>query len=286
MKYVLVACALTMISVCAFPSIPLTINHQGIVKVNGEPFTGTGQFRFGFVDATGKWLWTNDGTHIGQAAGANPPDSPVPLSCSYGIYNVRLGDTSITGMVAVPSTVFDSDQVKLRVIFDDGTIGPQVLVPDQPVTSAGYAYHARNADLLEGKTAAQVMPSGIITMWSGTIATIPEGWALCDGTNGTPDLRDRFVVGARQDEGGVPKTNVKGTLMQTGGEHEHTLTVNEMPSHTHMAKGYNTGTDNTANIHYHTCGQERLDIETTSAGGSQPHENCPPFYALAFIMKL
>src|SRR5262245_14075787 len=61
-----------------------------------------------------------------------------------------------------------------------------------------------------------LLPSGVIVMWSGTIATIPSGWFLCDGTNGTPDLRDKFVVGATSDAGGVAKSNIEGSLKQTG----------------------------------------------------------------------
>lgn len=66
------------------------------------------------------------------------------------------------------------------------------------------------------------LPTGIIAMWSGTIATIPAGWALCDGTNSTPDLRDKFVIGAKQDDAGVAKTNVTGSLTQSGGAATHT----------------------------------------------------------------
>lgn len=65
------------------------------------------------------------------------------------------------------------------------------------------------------------IPVGVIVMWSGTVATIPSGWALCNGSNGTPDLRDRFIVGARQDNGGVAMTNVTGSLTQTGGAATH-----------------------------------------------------------------
>ena len=41
-----------------------------------------------------------------------------------------------------------------------------------------------------------IIPTGVIVMWSGSIASIPTGWLICDGTNGTPDLRNRFIVGA------------------------------------------------------------------------------------------
>ena len=66
-------------------------------------------------------------------------------------------------------------------------------------------------------------PVGCIILWSGAANKIPEGWALCNGQNGTPDLRNRFVVGA----GGEYQVNA------TGGEKTHTLTANEMPRHSH-----------------------------------------------------
>jgi len=123
----------------------------------------------------------------------------------------------------------------------------------------------------------------VIVMWSGTIATIPTGWALCDGTNGTPDLRDKFVVGARQDDGGVAKTTVKGTLMKTGGEHAHTLTIAEIPPHTHTESGHGHYQNNWSGDDPIGCVQS---TQTGSTGGGNPHENCPPFYSLAYIMKI
>ena len=53
--------------------------------------------------------------------------------------------------------------------------------------------------------------TGMIVMWSGTIANIPTGWALCDGNNSTPNLTDKFIVGAAADDGGIAKTFVEGT---------------------------------------------------------------------------
>lgn len=64
-----------------------------------------------------------------------------------------------------------------------------------------------------------IIPVGGIIMWSGTIATIPANWALCDGTNSTPDLRDKFIVGAKQDDAGAAKSNIRGSL-----EVSHTVT--------------------------------------------------------------
>ena len=65
--------------------------------------------------------------------------------------------------------------------------------------------------------AARIIPVGGVVFWPRPVATIPTGWQLCDGTNGTPDMRDRFPIGARQDDAGVAKTNVTGALTVTGG---------------------------------------------------------------------
>jgi len=116
------------------------------------------------------------------------------------------------------------------------------------------------------------IPSGLIAIWSGTIANIPSGWVLCNGSNGTPDLRDRMVTG-------VGTTYVVG---DTGGEATHTLTIPELPAHTHTYNKYTytgSGWDNGNNF-------EDVLSTTGSTGGGQSHNNMPPYYALAFIMKL
>jgi len=80
-----------------------------------------------------------------------------------------------------------------------------------------------------------LVPSGGIIMWSGSIASIPTGWYLCNGSNGTPDLRDKFIVGAKQDASGVAKTNIEGSLKQSAAPtHLHSQTVHSHGmTHTH-----------------------------------------------------
>ncbi len=91
-------------------------------------------------------------------------------------------------------------------------------------------------------------PPGIIVMWAGTISTIPAGWALCDGTSGTPNLSDKFILGvssSSEDPGA------------TGGAHSYNLTASQLPSHTH------TFTTSTGGSHSHTF--------TTNSSGAHTH---------------
>lgn len=119
--------------------------------------------------------------------------------------------------------------------------------------------------------AKNVFPAGFIAMWSGSVATIPSGWLLCNGSNSTPDLRDKFVIGAKQDDGGVAKTNVTGSLTQTGGEAAHTLTVAELP----------VGTATSGSVINAPAGS---GLTSADAAGDA-HNTLPPYYALCFIMK-
>ena len=152
--------------------------------------------------------------------------------------------------------------------------------------------------------------AGMIMMWSGTIATIPSGWYLCDGTNSTPDLRNKFIIGANADDAGAAKTNVTGSATQSGGSkdaivvsHTHTGSTSSAGEHTHvigsdstsggvdlggwsgpymMASGSKccswTSATQSAGAHTHT-------ITMDSTGSSGTNANLPPYYALAFIMK-
>jgi microcystin-dependent protein len=159
-------------------------------------------------------------------------------------------------------------------------------------------------------------PTGIITVWKGTVATIPTGYHLCDGTNGTPDLRDKFVVGA----GG------SYTPGDTGGSDSKTLTNSELPSHDHtatianngahehfvanvdtaiggqnliatntMADTGNLGTSSSYNLGgsataatiglTSTAGTHNHTIDIDSTGDGLPFDIRPPYYALCYIMK-
>lgn len=193
------------------------------------------------------------------------------------------------------------------------------------------------SQLTTGILAATQLPRGIITMWSGATNAVPSGWALCDGNNDTPNLTDRFIVGAGQSYGvgsvggsitQTPSvwTNAAGTGIQVAGT---AITEAQMPWHTHsgsvgsdasvatqrQTSEMHNGEWLSAN-HFYAQGSwspepARKPLKEFSAslsingtGGSQPHYHGvtdnghahtaaasaidvrPPYYALAFIMKL
>ena len=116
------------------------------------------------------------------------------------------------------------------------------------------------------------LPKGMITAWSGDVA--PDGWALCDGTNGTPNLKDRFILG------GPP-------YGQTGGAWSYQLSVGMLPNHTHQLAIEPTGGWNGSTPQGSDRG-ERTSNNTGNCNGcaSQPYPITPPFYRLAYIIKL
>lgn len=162
--------------------------------------------------------------------------------------------------------------------------------------------------LVDAVAALQSLINNCVLKFRGSIASIPAGWQLCDGTNGTPDLRDKFIVGA----GGAYAVG------ETGGADSVTLTEAQMPAHTHF---FNQNT-NASGEHDHGIRSNHSSTQPTAArngsfgliqdgasaapsstnfggnhahnvqgntdskGSSQAHENRPPYYALAYIAKV
>jgi hypothetical protein len=139
------------------------------------------------------------------------------------------------------------------------------------------------------------IPAGMISLWYGSIGSVPSGWYLCDGSNGTPDLRNRFIVGAGSTY----------SVSQTGGStdaivvsHTHTATVTESPHFHGLISGQNStsGTTTGGYLTDTTAGITATNAKTTSVstgvtvanattGTSGTNANLPPYYALAYIMK-
>ena len=139
-------------------------------------------------------------------------------------------------------------------------------------------------------------PVGAIVLWKGNSGQVPDGWKLCDGSNGTPDLRDRFVVGAGYDS----------RVGNSGGQARYNITIAQLPAHFHLyagddqlvyAKPGNTGYSANDNIEQTTGGYDAVSkyndpvwlsriYRTSSTGSGQSVDNRPPYYALCYIMRV
>lgn len=149
-----------------------------------------------------------------------------------------------------------------------------------------------------------IVPVGGIMMWSGAINTIPTGWSLCDGSNGTPDLSGKFVVGFDSNDGDYDAIGGQGGLKEVVliesqmPQHNHTGSV-YIPPHTHSINGAIkagggstnalTNKDNTGHSTISQTGASpsvNASITTANKGGSEAHENRPPYFTLAYIMYI
>jgi hypothetical protein len=213
-------------------------------------------------------------------------------------------DTELTAIASAISSKADLNSPALT-----GT-------PTAPTASAGTNTTQVATTAFVQTALSAAFTSGMIMMWSGTIATIPTGWVLCNGSNSTPDLRNKFVIGAHTDSAGVAYSTVTGSNTQTGGTKDAIVV-----SHTHTGTtastsltGDITGVSETfgiygsaggiftrqtgyslqgtpASIDVSEAGRAVLDASHThtfttgSTGDSGTNQNLPPYYALAYIMK-
>lgn len=301
MRIVTVILFLVLCIADLWADVPVEITYQGRMREYGQPVTGVRSMRFGIYDAatngSQKWV-SND----------------VNVSVSSGVFTYTLTPTTIDW--------------RGKDYWIETVISGKILSPREKITAQAYALHSQTAEdirkspgqsvnftigndtratltpagefstLLNG-TSYYMVPRGAIIMWSGTIATIPIGWALCDGTNGTPDLQNRFILG-------VPIGQDPGI---TGGTslHAHTIVshTHGMGNHTHAYSGAtgaqiqgpagfcddSGGTYLSGTNHTHSCNGTSNGPSTNTTDGSEQLttsniSNLPPYYTLAFIIKL
>ncbi|MDA7666562.1 formylglycine-generating enzyme family protein [bacterium] len=200
--------------------VPQMISYQGRVAV-GDPqvnFDGTGEFRFALVNANGSTsYWSNDGT----STDGSEPTGAVSLPVTKGLYSVLLG----ANMTPIPSSVFANPDVHLRVWFDDGTNGSQLLTPDQRIAAVGYAM------------VASTVPDGAITsdkLGSGlTLGGTTSGTFSGDGS-GLTNIPASAIVSTVSPAGMVLIPGGEFAMGRQSGDGQS----DELPVHTVMVSAF------------------------------------------------
>jgi microcystin-dependent protein len=254
------------------------------------------------IDGEGPWDGMKMNTYKGLDVRTGNASGAVPST----ILSVRDDGISVKGSVKIGNvTLADAGDGTLRISNGNGYVDVGAknggwghiytdrakFAFDKPLTAVqGSPYQEYATYTSESSKKLQdgnnvLIPTGMIMMWNGQVANIPAGWALCDGGNGTPDLRDRFIVGAGSSYG----------VGDTGGEASHKLIIDEMPRHSHKSatntnviagNGWASGFAGGGSNGIDTGGvTTRFNDLITDQGGSLPHENRPPYYALCYIMK-
>jgi uncharacterized protein YxeA len=148
-----------------------------------------------------------------------------------------------------------------------------------------YSNLTQNADMAVGNLNVignfNLLPRGIIVAWNNSV--VPVGWALCNGTFPTPDLRGRFILGKPENTFNAANLNAD---LKTGGYENITLNINQIPSHNHkywkpQNGAYVGDMDDRRKVYYSTG-----NVNNWSSGEGKAFNNMPPYYVLVYIMKL
>ena len=248
------------------------------------------------------WIWS-DGTNFW---GNDTATGNLTISGNL----VVTGTSTLTGVATLTAQPILSSLTASQAVFTDASKG----LISKAITGTGSVVLSDSATLTgtpiaptaaAGTNTTQIattafalangIPSGAILLWSGSIVSIPSGWLLCNGASGTPDLRDRFVVGAGSSYA-VAATG--GTADAVVVSHTHTaVSTPTDPTHVHYSVGNGAPNGGGAGIamtnpgnspgYATTAASTGITVATsiTAAGVSGTNQNLPPYYALAYIMK-
>ena len=198
---------------------------------------------------------------------------PVPYAAFASNVSRASGDFTVAGKLTASNAVFTgsitADSLSVKKTLNAG-----------PVAATGNATVSGDLKVTGTISGTGTVPIGAIIMWSGSTSNLPDGWVLCNGQNGTPNLSNRFIVGAGS------SYNVGAT----GGENMVTLSENQIPSHSHNTSFKVAGvagavTESKTDFYYTKDGGGSQSKATNPSGGGLAHENRPPYYALAFIQS-
>ncbi|MCE7984156.1 MAG: hypothetical protein DYG89_23525 [Caldilinea sp. CFX5] len=259
---------------------PVTIPYQGrLVDQHGVNLQGKVAMTFALYNTAGggQPLWSESYQEANQ------------VTVAEGLFTVLLGSR-----VALAPNLFSANpELYLGVtINNDAEMQPRVKLGSVPFAAQAWSVAdglittAKLADqaVTQAKLAPDVqlsLPTGAVILWSGNLATLPAGWQLCDGSNSTPDLRNRFVVGA----------GATYPIGATGGVEQVTLTIAHLPAHTHTYSDKFTDGNRDNGSHAWDATFDKnpryvTENKTTGeTGGNQPFDNRPPYYALGYICK-
>ena len=219
--------------------------------------------------------------------------------------------TTLTGSTSdLPGQIYATTQ-SLYVSFTDRNEGVEnwFKVTSDKVNMVTQATATNNTTLATTEFVHNVLPYGSIIMWYGDTTNVPSGWSLCDGSGDTPDLRNRFVVGAGSTYAADSSGGYVSTSTSSAGDHDHTgvssstvLTINQIPSHRHgLASEYGGSTDTASVVGSNNADEGFTNIFFTDyAGSGEGHSHgiassgthvhniptLPPYYALCYIMKV
>lgn len=294
--------------------VPYSFNYQGVLRGGAGERLGDVQkvteFRLYDSATGGTPLWGRTYT--------------VQLDTN-GLFNVGLGDSgaplSNPPLVTTPESLSAVIASRSELFLGLTVTGASEIAPRQQLLSVPFAMMAGDVQSASGNFTVEgtltankklivpapaviegygTVPIGTIVMWSGAAGAYPENWALCDGENNTPDLRDRFVVGAGK----------RYPVQATGGAAEVTLTTSQIPAHHHYFKDGYYVEQESSKTHYgvhpvaggiltlpeQVTGSHGTDSDndqlyyrdewTANTGGGAAHENRPPYFALYYIIRV
>jgi hypothetical protein len=202
---------------------PPIISYSGKVSVDGQPYTGTGLFKFAILNAENNaTLWSNDGTSVN----GSQPSASVGISVNGGLYSILLGNNAISGMGSIDPTIFQQhNDTRLRIWFSDGQ-GFEQLTPDRRFASVPYAL---NANIAPGSIKNQHLSPAVRSDLNRTITKSMLGSDVLNDLNATIGLQ-RLSATVRSDLNRTITKSMLGTdvlndLNRTINSHELSVGV-------------------------------------------------------------